>query len=382
MRDGSDITAAIGVATPVDPGQSMIEATAEGYEPWHAQVAVMGDGTTVTVEIPALEKRPEAQPPPDPDPVPVQLPPPPPPAPVDLDPGHGRRVLGLGLAAGGVAALGVAGAALQGFLRNPLADPGIIGVSPAASLGAVLALYTGISVSFPLALPLMGILGALLCALVLQGLARRGGVLTLVLAGVAVSSLCAAAMSLALNMSPNPYAAAEIMFWLMGSVTDRSMDHVWLAAPLMLLGWFLLALSARSLDALSLGEEAAAGLGVNVARTRTLVITGAAISVGAGTAVTGGIGFVGLVVPHVLRPIVSHKPSKLLLASALGGGVLLLAADILVRALMLVVPLYAASVVVFPDTIPVAEAAKAKKAGGADADKLDAALAAVFTAVG
>lgn len=107
MRDGSDITAAIGVATPVDPGQSMIEATAEGYEPWHAQVAVMGDGTTVTVEIPALEKRPEAQPPPDPDPVPVQLPPPPPPAPVDLDPGHGRRVLGLGLAAGGVAALGV-----------------------------------------------------------------------------------------------------------------------------------------------------------------------------------------------------------------------------------------------------------------------------------
>ena len=231
--------------------------------------------------------------------------------------------------------LGVAGAALQGFLRNPLADPGIIGVSPAASLGAVLALYTGISVSFPLALPLMGILGALLCALVLQSLARRGGVLTLVLAGVAVSSLCAAAMSLALNMSPNPYAAAEIMFWLMGSVTDRSMDHVWLAAPLMFLGWFLLALSARSLDALSLGEEAAAGLGVNVARTRTLVITGAAISVGAGTAVTGGIGFVGLVVPHVLRPIVGHKPSRLLLASALGGGVLLLAADILVRALML-----------------------------------------------
>lgn len=231
--------------------------------------------------------------------------------------------------------LGVAGAALQGFLRNPLADPGVIGVSPAASLGAVLALYTGISMSFPLALPLMGILGALLCALLLQGLARRGGVLTLVLAGVAVSSLCAAAMSMALNLSPNPYAAAEIMFWLMGSVTDRSMDHVWLAGPLMLLGWFVLALSARSLDALSLGEEAAAGLGVNVARTRTLVITGTAISVGAGTAVTGGIGFVGLVVPHLLRPLVGHTPSKLLLASALGGGALLLAADILVRVLML-----------------------------------------------
>jgi len=231
--------------------------------------------------------------------------------------------------------LGMAGAALQGFLRNPLADPGVIGVSPAASLGAVLALYTGISTLIPLALPLMGILGALLCALLLQGLARRGGVLTLVLAGVAVSSLCAAMMSLALNLSPNPYAAAEIMFWLMGSVTDRSMDNLLLAGPLMVLGWLLLAASVRALDALSLGEEAAAGLGVNLGRTRMLVITGTAISVGAGTAVTGGIGFIGLVVPHLLRPLVGHTPSRLLLASALGGGALLLAADILVRVVML-----------------------------------------------
>ena len=231
--------------------------------------------------------------------------------------------------------LGMAGAALQGFLRNPLADPGVIGVSPAASLGAVLALYTGISTLIPLALPLISILGALLCALLLQGLARRGGVLTLVLAGVAVSSLCAAMMSLALNLSPNPYAAAEIMFWLMGSVTDRSMDHLLLAGPLMVLGWLLLAASVRALDALSLGEEAAAGLGVNLGRTRMLVITGTAISVGAGTAVTGGIGFIGLVVPHLLRPLVGHTPSRLLLASALGGGALLLAADILVRVVML-----------------------------------------------
>jgi iron complex transport system permease protein len=231
--------------------------------------------------------------------------------------------------------LGMAGAALQGFLRNPLADPGVIGVSPAAALGAVLALYTGLSTVMPLALPLMGIVGALLCALILQGLARRGGVLTLVLAGVAVSSLCAALMSMALNLSPNPYAAAEIMFWLMGSVTDRSMDHLLLAGPLMLIGWVMLGLSARSLDALSLGEEAAAGLGLNISRTRALVITGTAISVGAGTAVTGGIGFIGLVVPHLLRPLVGHTPSRLLLASALGGGALLLAADILVRVLML-----------------------------------------------
>lgn len=230
--------------------------------------------------------------------------------------------------------LGLAGATLQGFLRNPLADPGVVGVTTSASLGAVLALYFGISMLFPLALPLMGIGGALLCVLLLQGLAGRGGVLTLILAGVAISSLCAAFMALVLNLSPNPYAAAEIMFWLMGSVTDRSMDHVLLAAPFMVAGWVMLATSARSLDALSLGEEAAASLGVNLKRTRTLVITGAAVSVGAGTAVSGGIGFIGLVVPHLLRPLVGYTPSKLLLASALGGGAMLVAADILVRLLL------------------------------------------------
>ena len=231
------------------------------------------------------------------------------------------------------ATLGLAGASLQGYLRNPLADPGVVGVTSAASLGAVLALYTGISMAFPLALPMMGIAGALLCALLLQGLAGKGGVLSLVPAGVAVSSLCGALMSLALNLSPNPYAAAEIMFWLMGSVTDRSMDHVAFAAPLILIGWVVLALSARALDALSLGEESAASLGVNLIVTRNLVIGGTAISVGAATSVSGGIGFIGLVVPHLLRPLVGHSPSRLLLASALGGAALLLAADILVRVL-------------------------------------------------
>jgi iron complex transport system permease protein len=227
--------------------------------------------------------------------------------------------------------LGLSGAALQGFLRNPLADPGIVGVSPAAALGAVLALYTGASLAFPLALPLMGIAGAVVCVILLQGLAGRGGVLTLILAGVAISSLCAAIMALAPNFSPNPYAAAEIVFWLMGSVTDRSMDHVTLAAPFMVAGWLMLASSARALDALTLSEDAAAGLGVNLARTRALVVAGVAVCVGAGTAVSGGIGFIGLVVPHLLRPLVGHSPSRLLLASALGGGALLVAADILVR---------------------------------------------------
>lgn len=229
------------------------------------------------------------------------------------------------------ATLGLAGATLQGFLRNPLADPGVIGVSSSASLFAVLALYTGLSTLFPLMLPLMAIGGALLCVVLLQGLAGRGGILTLILAGAAITSLCGAAMALLLNLSPNPYAAAEILFWLMGSVTDRSMDHVWLAAPFMLAGWIILGATGRSLDALSIGEEAATSLGVDLARTRLMVVSGIAVSVGAATAVAGAIGFVGLVVPHLMRGLAGHSPSRLLPASALAGAVLLVLADIVVR---------------------------------------------------
>ncbi len=229
------------------------------------------------------------------------------------------------------ATLGLAGAALQGFLRNPLAEPGVIGVSSAASLGAVIAIYTGFSTLFPLALPVLSISGALIAVTLLQQLAGRGATLTLILAGVAISSLCGALTSLALNLSPNPYAALEIVFWLLGSLTDRSLDHVYLAAPFMIAGWLALAWSAPSLDALSLGEEAAASLGVDIGRTRMLVATGAAIAVGAATAVSGVIGFVGLVVPHLLRPLVGHTPSRLLPASALGGAVLLVTADIFAR---------------------------------------------------
>lgn len=227
--------------------------------------------------------------------------------------------------------LGLCGAALQGYLRNPLADPGVIGVSSTSALGAVIAIYTGMSTLFPLALPLMAIGGGLACVLLLQGLAGRGGVLTLILAGVAVSSFAGALTSLALNLSPNPFAALEIVFWMLGSVTDRSMDHVVLAAPFMVVGWLLLGWSAFALDVLSLGEEAAHSLGVDVRRTRTLIVVGASVSVGAATAVAGVIGFVGLVIPHLLRPFVGHKPSRVLFASGLGGAALLLASDICVR---------------------------------------------------
>lgn len=230
------------------------------------------------------------------------------------------------------ASLGLSGAALQGYLRNPLAEPGLIGVSSSAALGAVAAIYTGLSAMFPLALPLMALAGAVLAVIIVLGLAgAHGGSLTLILAGIAVTSFAGALTSLALNLAPNPFAALEIVFWLLGSLTDRSMTHVWLAAPFMLAGWALLATLGRGLDALTLGEEAAQSLGVRLDRLRLAAVLGTAASVGAATAVAGAIGFVGLVVPHLLRPLVGARPSRLLLASALGGAAMLLTADLAVR---------------------------------------------------
>lgn len=232
------------------------------------------------------------------------------------------------------ASLGLSGAALQGYLRNPLAEPGLIGVSASASLGAVIAIYTGLSALFPLALPLLAMAGAGAATMIVMALAgARGGTLTLILAGVAVTSFAGALTSLALNLSPNPFAALEIVFWMLGSLADRSMPHVRLAAPFMALGWLLLAGLGRALDALTLGEEAAETLGFGAARTRRLAVLGTALSVGAATAVAGAIGFVGLVAPHLMRPLVGARPSRLLPASALAGGAMLLAADLAVRLL-------------------------------------------------
>lgn len=236
----------------------------------------------------------------------------------------------LGLMVG--ATLGLSGAALQGYLRNPLAEPGLIGVSASASLGAVIAIYSGLTIVFPLALPLSALAAAVLAVVVVQALAGlRGSTLTIILAGVAVSSFAGAMTSLALNLSPNPFAALEIMFWMLGSLTDRSMTHVWLALPFMLVGWAMLAALGRALDALTLGNETAASMGIDMRRVQLLAVFGTAASVGAATAVSGAIGFVGLVIPHMLRPLVGARPSRLLPASALGGACMLLAADILVR---------------------------------------------------
>ena len=238
-----------------------------------------------------------------------------------------RTVLALLIGMG----LGLSGAALQGLLRNPLADPGVIGVSSLSALGAVIAFYTGLSALFPLALPMAAILFSLMGVIALEGLAGRGGALSLILAGVALSSLAGAMTSLALTLSPNPYASLEIVFWMLGSLNDRSMEHVALAVPFMICGAVLLALAAPALNALTLGEAAAASLGVDLRRTRRLVIAGASLCVGASVAVSGVIGFVGLLAPHLMRPLVGHGPARLLPASALAGGCLLVASDILVR---------------------------------------------------
>jgi len=239
-----------------------------------------------------------------------------------------RAILGLLVGA----ALGLSGAAMQGFLRNPLAEPGLIGVSSTSALGAVLALQTGLAAAIPLALPLSALAGAglsVLLILILSG--PRGGALSLILAGVALSALAGALTSLVLNLSPNPFAAMEIVYWMMGSLADRSMDQVWLAAPFILGGAVALLVTGRGLDALTLGEDAAQSLGVDLNRLRLLVILGTAAAVGASVAVAGAVGFVGLVVPHLLRPLVGGQPSRLLPASALGGAAMILAADIAVR---------------------------------------------------
>ncbi|MBU6497009.1 MAG: iron chelate uptake ABC transporter family permease subunit [Rhodospirillales bacterium] len=228
--------------------------------------------------------------------------------------------------------LGLSGAVLQGALRNPLADPGLLGVSGCAALGAVLAFYWGLAAAFAPALPLAGLAGAGLGCLFLLAFAGRAmSGPALILAGVALSALAAALLALALTLAPNPFALAEITVWLMGGLADRSLLHVAMAAPPMLVGWVVLLRLGPRLDGLALGEEVAASLGVRVAGTLRVAALGVALAVGAGAAVAGGIGFVGLVVPHLLRPLLGERPGGLLVGALLGGAALLLGADLLAR---------------------------------------------------
>jgi len=229
-------------------------------------------------------------------------------------------------------ALGASGAALQGLFRNPLAEPGVTGVTSAAGLGAVVAFYFGFAGMHPVLLPVFAVLGALASAIILYLLSRAGaGAVALVLGGVAIASLATALTALALSLSPNPYAMSEIVIWMMGSLKDRTLSDLAFAAPLAALGIIMLLTTTRGLDALILGEEAAHSLGINVHGIRRRVVLGVALATGAATAAAGAVSFVGLVVPHLLRPFYGYEPARLIWPSALGAAALVTAADVVVR---------------------------------------------------
>ncbi len=236
----------------------------------------------------------------------------------------------LAIAIGGI--LGLSGAALQGLLRNPLASPSLFGAPQAAAFGAVLVIALGLADVRSYALPAAAIAMAFLSVFALLVVAgRNAGLLILILAGLAISSLAGSATALAMNLSSNPFVALEIAFWLLGSLEDRSFRHVALALPFITIGATVLMSQRHALRALSLGEETAQSLGVDVGRLRLIVILGVAFGVGGAVAVTGSIGFIGLIAPHLMRPLVGYDPARLLVPSALAGAALLTAADIAVR---------------------------------------------------
>jgi iron complex transport system permease protein len=237
----------------------------------------------------------------------------------------------LALITGGV--LGASGAILQGWLRNPLADPGVLGVSASAAVGSVAAIYFGFA-SYVWVAPLAGILGAIVGFwLLLQLIGRETGILLIILAGAALNAFCGAVTALLLNLAPNPFALQDMLFWLMGSFEHRSQQHILMVVPPVILGSLLLWKATRVLDVLALGEHTATTLGVDQRQLFYFVGAGTALVVGACVAVTGTIGFVGLVVPHLLRPLVAWQPRALVLPSAVGGALLLVLADIGVRLL-------------------------------------------------
>ncbi|MCC6781093.1 MAG: iron ABC transporter permease [Hyphomicrobiales bacterium] len=232
------------------------------------------------------------------------------------------------------ATLGLAGGALQGLLRNPLAEPALFGAPQAAAAASSFMIAFSIAGATSLMVPVAGIAGALVSIGGLVAVAGRRASLTVtLLAGLALASFAGAITALILNLAPNPYAALEIAFWLLGSLEDRSTDHLLIAAPFCLASWGLLAANARAFRTLTLGEDAAASLGVDLGRVRTMVVVGVALGVGAAVAVAGSIGFVGLVAPHLVRRAVGSDPARVLLPGALAGAALLTAADIAVRML-------------------------------------------------
>lgn len=230
------------------------------------------------------------------------------------------------------AALGASGASLQGLLRNPLAEPGVLGVSAAAALGATTVIYYGIAGAGTLALPMAAVAGALAATALLTAAARRvGSVVTLILVGVGLSSFAGSLTALLMNLAPHPFSLSDMLNWMLGTVANRSFNDLLPAAPFLAAGLAILFAGRRGLSALTLGEEGAAGVGVDLPRTRRLVVLGAGLATGAAVAIAGAIGFVGIVAPHLVRPLVNHDPARTLAPSALLAGLILVLADLGVR---------------------------------------------------
>ena len=234
----------------------------------------------------------------------------------------------LGLCIGAV--LGLSGAVLQGYLRNPLADPTVLGVSASAALGGVLAIFLGINL-VPFGLFGCAMIGAGASILLLLAIGRGGGPIGFILGGMVLSTLAGALTAFVISIAPNPFAASEIINWLMGALTDRLMEDVLTALPFMAIGALLLLTTGRAIDALTLGENGAKSLGVDLFRLQWLIVLGVGLSVGASVALSGVVGFVGLIVPHLIRSFYGEQPSRILVPSALGGAILTLTADSLVR---------------------------------------------------
>lgn len=231
------------------------------------------------------------------------------------------------------AAMGLSGAALQGYLRNPLADPGLIGISQGAALGAATVFYfNGLAVLGVLAMPFGGLVGAALTLFLLLGLSGKfARPAVLIMAGLALSALTSALLAMVLNFAPNPFAIQELVFWLLGSVSNRGMDMVAVLLIPLLLGSLLVFTQRRLLYGLSLGDQVAQSMGLSVSGGGRMIVLGCALMIGASVAVAGSIGFVGLVIPHLLRPVFRYRPDRLLWPSAMAGASMVLLADIAIR---------------------------------------------------
>lgn len=242
------------------------------------------------------------------------------------------RVVLLALAGGALAA---AGMALQAALQNPLCDPGLLGLSAGASLGAVIAYASGLFMLWPWSVPALAFAGALVAILAVYGIAHAAGpptTATLLLTGVAMASFGSALVSLVL-LSMGDHRVHEVFAWLLGSAENRTWDHVRLAAGPVALGLAGLMLSRRLIDALALGDEHALGVGVDLLRARALLFVLVSLAAGAAVSVLGPIGFVGLMVPHLVRPLAGASARTLLPASTLAGAGFLVLCDALARSL-------------------------------------------------